>query len=243
VTTIEPRTAKILEAVVREFITTGEPVSSGRLYERYDFGIKPAMIRLVLKDLDRGGYLAQPNYSAGRIPSDKGYQFFARYVLAAAEPAEQENQDLFDSFWRHAWTDALDLLSARIGTLSVASPLHNEEVYKSGLERLVASFDWHSRAEIMSVIRDFEELDDRIRAAKPGLIGEGDVQVFVGRESPVTRCDYLAVMASECNMGDERVLICAIGPKRMNYQRAAKVLKGLRTNKTKNQRHGGRKSS
>ena len=64
------RTAQILEAAIQEFINTGEPVSSGLLYDRYDFGIKPAMIRLELDELEDGGYLEQPHHSAGRVPTD-----------------------------------------------------------------------------------------------------------------------------------------------------------------------------
>ena len=47
------RTAQILEAAIQEYINTGDPVSSGLLYDRYDFGIKPAMIRLELDELER----------------------------------------------------------------------------------------------------------------------------------------------------------------------------------------------
>ena len=48
---IERRLAQILEGAVREFIHTGELVSSERLYERYDFGIRPARIRSELQEL------------------------------------------------------------------------------------------------------------------------------------------------------------------------------------------------
>ena len=76
------RASQILEAVIQEFIDTGEPVSSGSLYNKYDFGIKPAMIRLELDALEDGGYLEQPYHSAGRIPTDTGYEFYAKRALA-----------------------------------------------------------------------------------------------------------------------------------------------------------------
>jgi len=43
-----PRTNQILKAAIEEFIRSGELVSSGKLYRRYNFGIKPAMIRMEL---------------------------------------------------------------------------------------------------------------------------------------------------------------------------------------------------
>ena len=45
------RTEQILEAAIQEFIAAGEPVSSGLLFQKYEFGIKPAMIRLELDAL------------------------------------------------------------------------------------------------------------------------------------------------------------------------------------------------
>src|SRR5580700_8422643 len=81
------RTSQILEAAIQEFIDSGEPVSSGRLYEQYDFGIKPAMIRLELDALEEEGYLQQPYHSAGRIPTDRGYEFYAARALAAQQIA------------------------------------------------------------------------------------------------------------------------------------------------------------
>src|SRR3989338_10924172 len=78
------RTADILEAVIEEFINGGEPVSSSHLYKRHNFGIKPAMIRLELEKLADEGFLEQPHHSAGRVPTDRGYEFFAERALEAA---------------------------------------------------------------------------------------------------------------------------------------------------------------
>ena len=49
------RTRTILEAGIMEFIRTGLPITSERLFEEYDFGIKPAMIRCELNALDDDG--------------------------------------------------------------------------------------------------------------------------------------------------------------------------------------------
>ena len=81
------RGEQILQAVIQGFIDTKEPISSGWLYDQYDFGIKPAMIRLELDALENDGYLEQPHHSAGRVPTDEGYELFVRHILAAQEAA------------------------------------------------------------------------------------------------------------------------------------------------------------
>lgn len=72
---------RILEAIIREYILSAEPVGSRSLTRRYDFGISAATIRNEMSDLEDLGYLEQPHTSAGRIPSDKGYRTFVDYII------------------------------------------------------------------------------------------------------------------------------------------------------------------
>ena len=75
------RTQSILEASVREFIKTGKPITSEILYDVYDFGIKPAMIRLELGDLSSDGFFYQTHPSGGRYPTDKAYKYFVDSII------------------------------------------------------------------------------------------------------------------------------------------------------------------
>ena len=68
VSIIKPRKKKILEAVIRDYINTAEPVGSRTLSRRYDLGVSPATIRNEMSDLEEMGYLMQPHTSSGRIP-------------------------------------------------------------------------------------------------------------------------------------------------------------------------------
>lgn len=227
---IDERTGNILAAAVREFIRTGEPVSSGHLYDRYEFGIKPAMIRLVLKDLDDEGYLEQPNYSAGRVPSDRGYEFYASHAMQNDDGAHEPARELAAQFARRNWDDVVHEISRELGVLSAAATLRDDETYKSGLEMLVDRLDFESRAELRAVIRDFEALDERIEAVKRKIVATNEVRVFVGKKSPVTKCPELSVVCGEYEANGERMVLFAIGPKRMDYERAARIFKNL-TNK------------
>lgn len=87
----------ILEAIIREYILTAEPVGSRTLNRRYDFGISAATIRNEMADLEELGYLEQPHTSAGRIPSDKGYRSFVDSLINANDlpSISQEVQQTF----------------------------------------------------------------------------------------------------------------------------------------------------
>ena len=224
------RTAQILEAAIQEFINTGDPVSSGLLYDRYEFGIKPAMIRLELDELEDQGYLEQPHHSAGRVPTNSGYEFFAKRMLGmspttdrAADSARQN--DLHLLLKERAWPDLLNELSAQLGLLSVAADLARESVYKAGLQHLIDHLDWEDQNGIRSVIHDFEEVDERLpRAAEKMGIGP---QIFIGKKSPVTSSDNLSVVGGNYQIGDATISIFAIGPKRMDYKKVIRIFKNL----------------
>lgn len=217
------RAAQILEAAIQGFIATGEPVSSGWLFGHYDFGIKPAMIRLELDALENAGYLEQPHHAAGRVPTDAGYEFFAKRMLRSAP--ESRETSLRDLFEERAWPDLLERLSSELGLLGVIADLTRDAVYKTGLEALVDSLDLEDREELRSVIHDFEGMDERLpRAAEK--IGEGP-RVFIGKKSPVTKSESLSVIAGNYRVGNATVSVFAIGPKRMDYKKVIQIFKSL----------------
>jgi heat-inducible transcriptional repressor len=77
------RQKRIFEAVVLDFIRTGEPVASGNLAERHSFELSPASIRKVLHELEELGLLKQNHVTAGRTPTEEGFKVYAEDILEA----------------------------------------------------------------------------------------------------------------------------------------------------------------
>ena len=75
------RMVEILKAIVDEFVATAEPVGSKTLVEKYGLPYSSATIRNDMATLESLGYLEKPHTSAGRIPSNKGYQYYCQYLL------------------------------------------------------------------------------------------------------------------------------------------------------------------
>ncbi|MBD7913995.1 heat-inducible transcriptional repressor HrcA [Clostridium sp. Sa3CUN1] len=78
---IDERKIKILQAIINDYILTGEPVGSRTIAKRYDLGVGSATIRNEMADLEEMGYLEQPHTSAGRIPSNKGYRLYVDKLM------------------------------------------------------------------------------------------------------------------------------------------------------------------
>jgi heat-inducible transcriptional repressor len=79
--TLTSRHFDVLHAIVQNYIDTGEPVASRTIARKYP--MSAASIRNMMADLLEGGYLSQPHTSAGRVPTDKGYQSYANTLLGS----------------------------------------------------------------------------------------------------------------------------------------------------------------
>ncbi len=75
------RSKRVLAALVREYIASGEPVASSMLVRAAGLGVSSATVRSVLARLEKEGYVTQPHTSAGRVPTDRGYRFYVDLLL------------------------------------------------------------------------------------------------------------------------------------------------------------------
>lgn len=87
------RKVKILDAIIRNYLATGEPVGSRTISKYTDLNLSSATIRNEMSDLEELGYIVQPHTSAGRIPSDKGYRFYVDYLMEEKDREVKEMKD------------------------------------------------------------------------------------------------------------------------------------------------------
>lgn len=91
---LDERKVKILQAVVRNYLETGEPVGSRTISKYTDLNLSSATIRNEMADLEELGYIVQPHTSAGRIPTDKGYRLYVDNMLSEKEREVEEMKEL-----------------------------------------------------------------------------------------------------------------------------------------------------
>ena len=101
---LDERKTKILDAIIRNYLETGEPVGSRTISKYTDLNLSSATIRNEMADLEELGYILQPHTSAGRIPSDKGYRFYVDHLM------QEKNREVaarkwnrYCSRWRRSW--------------------------------------------------------------------------------------------------------------------------------------------
>lgn len=90
---LDERKTKILKAIIRTYLETGEPVGSRTISKYTDLNLSSATIRNEMSDLEELGYIVQPHTSAGRIPSDQGYRFYVDNLMEEKEREVSEMKD------------------------------------------------------------------------------------------------------------------------------------------------------
>ena len=91
---LNERKQKILKAIIKTYMETGEPVGSRTISKYADLNVSSATIRNEMSDLTDMGYIVQPHTSAGRIPSDKGYRLYVNELMKEKEAEVAELRDL-----------------------------------------------------------------------------------------------------------------------------------------------------
>jgi heat-inducible transcriptional repressor len=82
---LSPRQREILAFVVAEYVATGQPVGSKHLVDRAGLAVSPSTVRSELSELEARGLLTHPHTSAGRVPTERGYRFYADELLEHQE--------------------------------------------------------------------------------------------------------------------------------------------------------------
>lgn len=89
---LDDRKLKILQAIIKTYLETGEPVGSRTISKLPGLNLSSATIRNEMSDLEEMGYIIQPHTSAGRIPSDAGYRLYVDQMMAD-KAREREEED------------------------------------------------------------------------------------------------------------------------------------------------------
>ncbi|MDH7478633.1 MAG: heat-inducible transcriptional repressor HrcA [Syntrophomonadaceae bacterium] len=97
---MDERKQKVLEAIIRDYVATAEPVGSRTIARKYSLGVSPATIRNEMADLEEMGFIEQPHTSAGRIPSQRGYRYYVDCLMEKYNLHEEERAQISSSFAR-----------------------------------------------------------------------------------------------------------------------------------------------
>jgi heat-inducible transcriptional repressor len=103
------RDKSILNAIIREYVDTGEPVGSRIIARKYLFTLSSATIRNIMADLEEMGLLYQPHVSAGRIPTPEGFRYYLNDIMELKSLPRGE-KTMISRHMSHGTGDIMDTL-------------------------------------------------------------------------------------------------------------------------------------
>lgn len=117
-------------AIVNAHISTGEPVGSKYLSGEIAIPCSPATIRNEMAELEEMGYLVQPHTSAGRVPSELGYRFYAETLIDQYSSTRSEIEEIHDQL-RYKLTE-MDGILAEASRLAASFTDYTGIAFKAG---------------------------------------------------------------------------------------------------------------
>jgi len=113
---LDDRKSLVLQALVEEYIRTGEPVSSRAVLDHSGLDVSSATIRNDLARLESYGFIEQPHTSAGRVPTHQGYRFYVDHCSPGR--LRSATRARIDQFFEEVHQELGKLLSDTSGLLS-----------------------------------------------------------------------------------------------------------------------------
>ena len=144
---LDERKKKILQAVIRNYLETGEPVGSRTISKYTDLNLSSATIRNEMADLEEMGYILQPHTSAGRIPSDKGYRF---YVDAMMEEKQRETVEMQEMLVERQ--DKMETLLKQVARVLAHNPQYATMISAPQTKRSKLKFIQLSRVDAHQIL-------------------------------------------------------------------------------------------
>lgn len=130
---LSERQKLVLALIVRDYVETAEPISSGRLVEHFQLDFSPATARNEMAILEKNGYLFQPYTSAGRVPTKEGYRYYVGKLMGEDRLPAHVQEMIRHQFYqaRHDVDDWLSLSASVLAQHSrgaaIVTPLHTEK--------------------------------------------------------------------------------------------------------------------
>jgi len=169
--TLDTRKETLLKLTVRLHIETAEPVGSSALAEASDLDVSAATIRNELADLEALGYLTHPHTSAGRIPTELGYQTYIERFMekrpAGSEALAQLREAIGGTLDPAERLRAAAKALAAVSTETALVGFTPRDVYYTGVANLFAQPEFRQFGQVTTMSRVLDHLDETMERIFP----------------------------------------------------------------------------
>ncbi|NMB48314.1 DeoR family transcriptional regulator [Candidatus Kuenenbacteria bacterium] len=211
------RQKELFQNIVREYVESARAVGSEFLAEKYDLGVSSATIRNDMVELEDAGLIYQPHTSAGRVPTERGFNYFIKNYLSNEGKISEKDKNLIKKAKQNAGKMTENIgpknvvkVLAELSEVAAVYCLGRHNTYYTGLSNLLTQpefYNFNLVQNIAAVADNIDEVVDRI------FDQIEETEIRIGKEN-----HFSPMCASIFTKKDGQVL-GLIGPMRMNYER------------------------
>ncbi len=221
------RQGKIMELVVKSYITGGRPVSSEFLKDTFDLPFSSATLRNVMSELEGQGLLSHLHRSSGRVPTQEGFRYYVNSLMhreAKVSITEEIVSSFFDAedLGDLSFADILEDASKIISTLTHYTGLslireQKERLFWWGTRFMLEEPEFEDVETLRNIFLLFEEKISLLSDFLEDNLSE-DVRIFIGDEIGVEEIKGCSLIFSSLSpKKDRHAVLGVLGPVRMDY--------------------------
>lgn len=220
------RQQDLFKTIASQYIKTAVPVSSKYITEFGKFELSSATIRNEMAELEQEGYIYHPHTSAGRVPTEKGYQYFVENFLKDLKLGKKEQSlldSIIESFQEFEPRVAKDLAKgiAEFSNGAVFVAFSDRDFYYTGLSNLFSQPEFEQHQLVYHLSQVMDHLDNVVAEIFDDI--DADVEIYVGGQNPFGQ-DCSSVIIKYKNKKDLG-LLGILGPTRMDYESNVGLIK------------------
>lgn len=220
------RQKTLLKKIIENFIKNAEPLASGFLVGKIKEKVSPATVRNEMVALEQDGFVFQPHTSAGRVPTEKAYQFYVENFLDKGRELSDKELEMLDEIKNQPGDDRLKIknFAKAIAALShqgVVVTFAECDNYYTGLSNIFSQPEFQDKDLVINLSCVIDHLDKQVIDLEKRKFAEP--AVLIGKQNPLG-CDC-SLIVFKYQLGKFKGIIGLIGPMRMDYQRNYALIK------------------
>jgi transcriptional regulator of heat shock response len=225
---LDPRKSRLFATIVSEYIKTAEPIGSKPLAMKGKLKVSSATIRNEMAELEKAGLICQPYTSAGRVPTEKGWQYYLENILESDRLANKDAERL-DKVISELTTEDSEATVKRIarevaemvdGAVVVALSPNN--VYYTGITNIFRQPEFFHPEMLINMSRVIDHLDAVMDKIFDNVT---EPVVWLGEKNPFGR--EVGAVLTKYRIKKRENVFGILGPVRMDYQRNYNIINYL----------------
>ena len=220
------RQKALLKKIIENFIKNAEPLASGFLVGKIKEKVSPATVRSEMVALENDGFVFQPHTSAGRIPTEKAYQFYVENYLNKERELSEKEVALLDEMKNQPADDRLKIKNfakaiANLSHQGVMVTFAECDNYHTGLSNIFSQPEFQDKDLVINLSSVIDHLDKQLAELEKRNLTEPEI--LIGRKNPIG-CDC-SLIVFKYQLGKFKGIIGLIGPMRMDYEKNYALVK------------------